>query len=110
MCCGNENFLLINKNTYSCYYGIKFILMAQHFLSYLWCIITVLATFFTVMHVTATGTGSAQDAVINSKPDVASSVLCPVLTASDLTHPPAAATASRTVTAESSLSGAFVLS
>jgi hypothetical protein len=60
--------------------------------------------------VTATGTGSVQDAVINSKPDVASTVLCPVLTAPDLSHPSAAVTASRTVTTESSLSGAFVLS
>lgn len=66
--------------------------------------------FFKVTHVTAIGTGSVQDAAINSNPAVASTVLCPVLTAPDLSHPPAAVTASRTDTAECSLSGAFVLS
>ena len=59
---------------------------------------------------TATGTGSVQDTAINRNPAVASIVLCPVLTAPDLSHPLAAVTASRTDTAERSLSGAFVLS
>lgn len=58
---------------------------------------------------TAIGTGSVQDAVINSKPDDTPSVLRPVLRAPDLSHPPAAVTASRTVTAECGLSGASVL-
>lgn len=47
--------------------------------------------------------------MINSKSDVASSVLCPVLLAPDLLHPPAAVTALRTGTAECGLSGASVL-
>ena len=72
--------------------------------------IPVLDTLVTVMHLTPPGMGSKQDAVVNSKPDVTSSVPCSVLTAPDLSHPPAVVTASRIIAAESSMSGTFVLS